>query len=125
MESPVDRHFRRSLPELWPRFAVWLLITYGANYVNACIRPRVLRMLQSDALAELYLRLTSIVVITFTCIGLGWLVACYYFHLRDRRFHTAMTEVGLAIRSVIAGIIALGGFVLAIAINEGWLCHHP
>ncbi|HEX8169235.1 MAG TPA: hypothetical protein VF824_01700 [Thermoanaerobaculia bacterium] len=82
MESEIDRIYRQTWPALWPRF-------------NAQIRPRILRALQTDWLIEIYVRVTSIVIFTFTITGLAALVACYYYGLRNRRHYTALTEAGL------------------------------
>ena len=52
------------------------------------------------------MRVTSTVIFTFTMSGLAALVACYYYGLRNRRHYTALTEVGLAVRSILARVAA-------------------
>jgi hypothetical protein len=96
-------------------------VVYLVNFAHASIRPRVLQRIHAELLAELYVRVTTTVVITFTLTGLGALVACYYYALRERRIHTSLTEFGLGVRSVLAGLLAAAAFVLALHINAGGL----
>ena len=119
MESDIERVYRKSFPSLWPRFALWVLIAYAVNYCHAVLRPRVVHYLPSRDLLDLYLRTTSTIILTATFSGLGFLVVCYYYSLRDRRVHTALSEAGLAVRAVFAGLLALAAFVVAIHINAG------
>ena len=108
---------RRTWPAAWPRFAVWLLLTFVGNYVHARIRPFIVTKLPGEFIREIYLRSTSGFFLTCTLMSGGGLVICYYFALRERRVHTALTEFGLAVRSVIAALLVLVAFVLALEVN--------
>jgi hypothetical protein len=119
METEIDRINRRTWPGLWPRFAIWVGVTYAINYTHARIRPAILARLRYEWLVDIYVRVTTIGIITFTLVGLGALVACYYYSLRNRRTYSALTEVGLAMRSIVASLLAIVGFGLALHINEG------
>ena len=119
MESPVDRVYRQSFPPQRRRFALWVAAVYLTTYIHAAVRPRVLRLLPSKFLLELYVRITSTVLMTVTLVSFGALVVAYYFSLRERRIHTAMSEFGLAVRATIAGVAGLAGFVLFLFINDG------
>lgn len=114
MESDIDRSMRRTFPQNWPRFTIWTAAAFGANYLHSLVFTRILRQLPGDILPEIYARVAASAILTFTLAGLCGLVACYFYDLRDRRIHTAMTELGLAIRAVVAGVIALIAFVGAI-----------
>ena len=108
---------RRTLPAAWPRFALWLLLTFLGNYLHARIRPFILPKVPTEFLRDIYLRTTSGFFLTCTLVSGGGLVVCYYFALRERRIHTALTEFGLAARSVIAALLVLVAFVLALEVN--------
>lgn len=117
MESDFDRVNRRTWPAAWRRFAVWLLLTFVGNYLHARIRPFIVAKLPGDFLRDIYLRCTRDFFLTCTLVSGGGLVICYYFALRERRVHTALTEFGLAARSVIAALLVLLAFVLALEVN--------
>lgn len=119
METNLEKTLRRTLPELWPRFALWVALCYVVDGLHARLRPELLRWLPAGSLSELYVLATTTVIVSFTIIGLGALVACYYYALRERRINAALTETGLAVRVVSAGLLALAGFVLALLINDG------
>ncbi|MBV9068344.1 MAG: hypothetical protein JO231_06515 [Acidobacteria bacterium] len=108
---------RRAWPGAWRRFAIWLLLTFAGNYVHARIRPFILTRLPSEFLRDIYLRITSGFFLTCTLVSGGGLVVCYYFALRERRVHTALTEFGLAARSIVAALLVLIAFVLALEVN--------
>ena len=70
---------------------------------------------------ELYVRITTTILLTVTLLSIGFLVAAYYFALRDRQTRTALTELGLAVRATVAGLFGLAGFVLFLFVNDGSL----
>jgi hypothetical protein len=119
LESETDKVYRHTLPEQRGRFALWVLGAFGINYAHAAVRPWIIRAIPTSFLKLLYLRIATTLIVTLTVISLGALVTAYYFALRDRRVHTAMSEIGLAARSIIAGVFALGAFVLALFVNDG------
>lgn len=108
---------RRTWPAEWPRFAIWLLLTFVCNYVHTRIRPFIVPKLPGEFLRDIYLRGTSSFFLTCILLSGGGLVTCYYFALKERRVHTALTEFGLAVRSVIAALLVLVAFVLALEVN--------
>jgi hypothetical protein len=94
-----------------------LLLTFVGNYLHARIRPFILTNLPGEFVRDVYLRCTSGFFLTCTLMSGAGLVTCYYFALRERRVHTALTEFGLATRSVIAALLVLVAFVLALEVN--------
>ena len=121
MESAVERDFRKTFPQMGPRLAVLVLIAYGVDYCHAAFRSQIVRHFPSRDLADLYIRATSTVILSAIFSGLGLLVLSYYYSLRNRRIYSALTETGLAVRAVFAGLLALALFMLAIHINAGGL----
>jgi len=119
MESANDRFFRQSIPSLWPRFLAWVAIAFALNLIHARFEQRILTSLPDGSISEFYLRATSTVILMLSIGGLGGIVTCYYFALRQRRVHTALSEFGLAVRSVVAALLAFAAFILAIHINAG------
>jgi accessory gene regulator protein AgrB len=113
--------YRHSLPSQRWRFAAWIAVAYGVTYLHAAVRPYILRTLRYEFLMELYAPITTTVLMTATVLSIGFFVAAYYFSLRDRRLRTAMTEFGLAVRAILAGVFGLAGFVLFLLINDGSL----
>jgi hypothetical protein len=118
VESELDRINRRTVPDSWPRFAIWLVLTFAASYLHTRIRPFIFARLPGEFLRDVYIRSSSALFLISTLASAGGLVACYYYALRERRIHTALTEFGLAVRSVIAGLLLLVAFVLALMIND-------
>jgi hypothetical protein len=109
-ESDIERSFRRTLPQTWPRVALWTLAVFGVNYLHSLVMARIVRALPGKFVAEIYVNVAAALITTSTLFSLGGLLSCYYYALRERRVHTAMTETGLAFRAIIAGTLALGAF---------------
>ena len=119
METEADRQMRRSVRGTWPRAAALLAGAYALNYLHTFVRPHILPALPNADIRYFYTVLVRGILLGITVTSVMWLVVCYYYHLRDRRLHTAMSEFGLAARSSVAGLLALLGFVLALMINDG------
>jgi hypothetical protein len=119
VESELDSIYRRSAPEHRWRYVVWVLVAFAVNYLHVRVRPAILAWLSPEWVAYLYLKLTGLVILTATFLGLGAFVVTYYFALRNRRTYTALTETGLAVRGVLAGLLALFAAALAVWINDG------
>lgn len=98
---------------------MWVLVAFAVNYLHVHVRPTILAWLSPEWVAYLYLRLTGLVILIATFLGLGAFVVSYYFGLRNRRTYTALTETGLAVRGVLAGLLALVAAALAVLINDG------
>jgi uncharacterized protein YciW len=120
METAQDRLNRQLFPSLVPRCLAITTLATALAWAHAQIRPRVLAHLGGVELQGLYLTVTSTVLLTPAILGIMGTVVGYFYHLRNRQAHTSLSEVGLAVRSVIAGLFGFLAFGVVYAANFGW-----
>jgi uncharacterized membrane protein YeaQ/YmgE (transglycosylase-associated protein family) len=120
METTQDRLYRQIFPSLVPRCVTIALAATALAWAHAQIRPRILAHIGGLELQRLYVTVTSTALIAPAILGIMGSVVGYFYHLRNRQAYTSLSESGLAVRSIVAGILGFVAFVAVYAVNFGW-----
>jgi hypothetical protein len=118
MEAPTDRLNREVYSQFFSRGLVMASVGFVALSLLRIVRPRILPHIPGSDLRALYVTVTSTIFAAPAILGVFGAVVGYYFRLRNKMVHTSLTELGLALRFISAGLVGIlaVGLVFAIII---------